>query len=236
MKMRMPESSRKRRRDESETLSAAIIREPTTQISTPRAEHSRAATAANGYLIQVPTVASAAIDVMMPGMPSTPARVRPSKSFDIGNGNCTRRAGSRVCSMPVATSGMKIQPSIRAEPARTTMVPASSALAKPSAMSPTTARNSTKRPYSPPMITATSCHGLRFSEFARTRNRSLRSVVTIRAPPRGAARRRVRRSGLRATIRREPRRRCPPRVPARPRPQPRDRTCAAPGPSHGSTR
>ena len=131
--------------------SATSILEPTTAVSTPTTAQSTAATAARGCRIQVPTVASAASAVMIPGTPS---------SVSIGIGNVASRAGSTVWSTPEVRAGSTVQPRMTAAPASTTIVRESSIGAHASAMRPAIAAARSPSPYSPPSTTATSCHGL----------------------------------------------------------------------------
>ena len=117
-----------------------------TQVSTPIAAHTIATSAASGDRHHVRAVANAAIEVTMPGTPSTPLTVSPTSIVGSGIGNGTRREGSTVWSMPDVSTGRTVQPRMSTAPASTMTARATSIGAKLSPMSPATTPTRRPRP------------------------------------------------------------------------------------------
>jgi hypothetical protein len=102
-------------------VSAAVIREPTMQIRVAIAPQSRASTAATGVCRHASAVAIEARNVTIPGTQVAPTRVMASINRPTGIGNGDSFSGSIVGSMPVAISGIRNQPIVRATPPITTV-------------------------------------------------------------------------------------------------------------------
>ena len=146
MKISTPAISRNRRPPPSPTESAAIVRDAMTAVRIASGAATTHATSDAGVRAQVATVARAATEVTIPGMPHTPAKVSATIIRSIVMGKVTSRSGSSVVSTPATRTGPSTHPSVTRAPTPTTIADARSSGAEPSSTSPRTAPPSIPSP------------------------------------------------------------------------------------------
>lgn len=214
----VPMNSRPRRFPPTPRESADTSRDATTHVSTARATHTSAVPAASGHRNQSASVASAAIDVAMPGMPVRPVAVRASMICRVLSGNGASLSASTVVSMPVTSTGPSTQPSSSADPPMMATARAPSRLWNTAtATRPATTDVRMPSAQRMPKQKPTSCQGRRARVLPRMRYLSLRTVATTAVPPTCGDLPRARGSGPAGSHPRAPRR--PFRRPGRDRPR-----------------
>ena len=130
-------------------------RASTTLVSTPRTAPIRAAIAGSAPVAQKTTDASAMRTVATPGTPTRLDATSPGSNSRARKGNSAKRPGSRVSSIPEASSGTRVHPSVSAERPTTTTSGPTATPVKRSAIIPTTASATRNNPYAVASTTPT---------------------------------------------------------------------------------